>query len=635
MTVSQRGRLLAVGNGQTTVQLKVGNATQQVAVTVEGVLPKPIIDYKLQISPVLSKAGCNKGACHASQHGKGGFVLSVVGSDPDKDYASIVRDRVQRRVDLLMPERSLVLLKPTMQTPHGGGRRLEKGSVAYDLLVAWLAGGAPGPKADAPEVTKLDVTPPCRVGQTGMQQQLRAEATYSDGSVRDVTPWAKFDSLDEGMLQVDAHGLVKVTGKGQAPIMVRFEGQAGVAMFSVPYAENIELKDWQNKNFVDELAVAKFRELGIEPSPLCDDATFVRRAFLDCIGSLPTIDETKAFLQATEPDKREKLIDRLLGLTGDPAQDIYNDRYAAYWTLRWSDLIRNNSNDLGEQGMWSLSNWVREAFRVNKPFDRFVRELVTAKGSVYMAGPANFFRINRAATDLTEATSQLFLGIRLECAKCHHHPFEKYSQDDYYRFAAFFSRVGAEDQRGIRAVRRRASGAGPGGGRSQQSADRQADGADAAGRQDGGPSARPPHSTGRMADVAAERVLRQVGGQPVRGLSAGPRAGRTDRRSAVDQSADQSRTDERLGQEFVNSGFDLKRLVRTITTSRLYQLSSQPTAANAADDRFYSHFTVKRLAAEPLLDAVDRATGCRPSSRTCRWGRWPSSCPTRNTRIIS
>ena len=271
-----------MGNGQTTVHVKVGDVTQQVSVTVEGVAAKPTIDYRLQVSPILSKAGCNKGACHASQHGKGGFGLSVVGSDPDKDYASLVRDRVQRRVDLLTPEQSLALLKPTMQTPHGGGRRLERGSVAYDLLVAWLAGGAPGPKGDAPTVTRLEVTPSRRVGQVGMQQQLRAEATYSDGAVRDVTPWAKFDSLDEGMLQVDDHGLVRVTGKGQAPIMIRFEGQAGIAMFSVPYAESIELKDWQNKSFVDELAVAKFRELGIEPSPLCDDATFVRRAFLDC-----------------------------------------------------------------------------------------------------------------------------------------------------------------------------------------------------------------------------------------------------------------------------------------------------------------------------------------------------------------
>ena len=195
---------------------------------------------------------------------------------------------------------------------------------------------------------------------------------------------------------------------------------------------------------MDELAARKFRELGIEASPPCSDATFVRRAFLDVIGTLPTVDETLAFLESRDPDKRVKLVNRLLGLTGQPDLDIYNEAYSAYWTLKWSDLIRNTSTKLGEQGMWALHNWIRDSFRANKPFDQFVRELVTGTGSIYSNGPANYYRINRDSSDLAEATSQLFLGIRLECAKCHHHPFETYGQEDYYGFAAFFARVGTK-----------------------------------------------------------------------------------------------------------------------------------------------------------------------------------------------
>jgi len=609
VTVSDQGRLLAAGNGEASIRVTVGDASREIAVTVDGVAEKPMVDYRRQINPIVSKAGCNAGACHASQHGKGGFVLSVVGYDPPSDHSFMVRDRMQRRVNFLEPEQSLLLLKPTMQVAHGGGLRLEKDSIDYRTLVAWLQCGAPGPAKDAPEVTRLAVTPSRRVGSEGMKQQLRVEATYSDGSVRDVTAWAKFDSLDEALLAVDEHGLVTALGRGQAPIMVRFEGQADVAIFSVPYQATVDLSSWTNNNFVDELASAKFRELGIEPSPLCDDATFLRRVFLDVIGGVPTIDETRAFLDSPDPDKRTKLVDRLLGLTGDPSLDIYNDRYAAYWTLKWSDLIRNNSNDLGEQGMWSLHNWIRESFRINKPFDQFVRELVTATGSIYMSGPANYFRVNRSATDLTEATSQLFLGIRLECAKCHHHPFEKFSQDDYYGFAAFFSRVGLKNSEEFGLFGREqvvmVNSAGevshPKSGQRMPPTPL-----------DGEPSDHPLDRRLPLAEwltspeneyFAKSVVNRYVAYLLGRGL-----VEPIDDLRSTNPPTNPELMDA-LADGLVSSGFDLKQLIRTIVRSRLYQLSSQPTADNTADDRFYSHFRVKRLPAEPLLDAVDYATG--------------------------
>lgn len=611
VTVSQTGRLLAVKNGQAVVTATLDQVKREITVQVGGVVAQPEISYTEQVSPLLTKAGCSMGACHASQFGKGGFRLSVLGSAPEDDHQAIVRQGQQRRVNLVEPSQSLLLKKPTMQVPHGGARRLDKNSVDHDLLVAWMAGGAPGPKAEAAKVSGITVTPARRVGPQGLTQQLRVEATYSDGTVRDVTAWAKFDSMDEGILSVTPSGLVTAVGKGQAPMMVRFEGQGEVSMFVIPYAEGTELVGWSNHNFVDELAAAKFRELGIVPSGLCDDATFIRRAFLDATGTLPTPEETLAFLQSTDPNKREQLVDRLLGLTGDPTLDVYNDRYAAYWTLKWSDLIRNTSDKLGEQGMWALHNWIKDAMRNNKPWDECVRELVTAKGSIYMNGPANYFVINRNSSDLTEATAQLFMGIRLECAKCHHHPFEKYSQADYYGFAAFFSRVGSKrseefgifGRESVVTVRANGEVKHPRTGKVMKPTPLDGESMDhPLDRRI--PLAKWLTSTENKA-FAKSVVNRYVDYLLGRGL--------------VEPVDDMRSTNpptnvalmNALAKHFVESGYDLKQLVRVIMVSRLYQLDSQPTAENESDNRFYSHYYVKRLPAEPLLDAIDSATNVR------------------------
>jgi hypothetical protein len=608
VTVDERGRLLAMGNGTAQVTITAAGASRDVPVTVEGIADKSAIGFESHIRPILNKQGCAAAACHASQHGKGGFKLSVFGYDPDADHKAMTRDSLLRRTNPIAPEQSLLLLKPTMAVSHGGGHRLRKGSTDYEIFKAWIAGGAPGPKKDAPEVTQLTVTPSRRIAAAGDKQQLRVEATYSDGMTRDVTAWAKFDSMDEGMLAVDERGLVTIADKGQAPIMVRFEGHAATAMILVPYAASAELAGWQNNNFIDELAAAKFRELGIEPSPLCDDATFVRRAFFDCIGAAPTKEETLAFLNSSDPQKREKLIDQLLGLTGDPQLDIDNDRYAAWWTLKWSDLIRNNSNDLGDQGMWALHNWIKEAFRTNRPFDQLVRELITAKGSIYSNGPANYYRINKDSSALTESTAQLFLGVRLECAKCHHHPFEKYSQDDYYGVASFFARVGTKNseefglfgREQIVLVRDSGDVRHP---RTGQTMKPMAlDGTEVDHPLDRR-IALAEWLTSNDNDYFARNVVNRYFGYLLgRGL--------VDPIDDLRSSNPPTNSDlmDALAAHVVEYQFDLKKLIRTIMTSRLYQLSSQPTEQNAADDRFYSHYYVKRLPAEPLLDAVDYAT---------------------------
>jgi hypothetical protein len=603
--VSATGQLLAVGNGETTVNVTVAGVTHGVTVKVTGVVAEPSIDFSTLVMPVLSKAGCNAGACHASQHGKGGFKLSVFGYAPEEDYFAIVRDRIGRRVSFVEPAESLVLLKPTSAIPHGGGRRFETGSVDYQILRRWIACGAPGPDGKAAQVTGLNVTPPRRVGCVGLMQQLQVTASYSDGSKRDVTAWARYDSMDEAVLRVSPQGLMQTTGKGQATVMVRFQGQAQIAQVVVPYAENVELTGWVENNFIDRLAAAKFREIGIAPSGLCDDATFLRRAYLDSVGTLPTVEQARAFLDSTDRKKREKLVDELLGLTGDPAKDVHNDAYAAYWALKWSDLVRSNSKTLGEQGMWALHNWLTAAFRSNKPFDQFVRELITARGATYDNGPANYYKALGNADTLAESTSQLFLGVRVQCARCHHHPFEAISRRDHSDLMFFFGQIRSK----------RAPNYGRLGG--------------------------PPVIVVRS---DAEKMPAKILNLPAH---AKPASGPVDRRvvladwvtasdnpyfarnivnryiayllghGLVEPIDDMRATNppsnveltNALADHFVQHSYNVKHLMRTIMTSRLYQLSATPTAANASDSRFYSHYTVKRLGAEPLLDAIDAVTG--------------------------
>lgn len=600
--VLDRGRIVAVGNGETELIVSVEGHKQVVPVKVTGFEQSPIVDYNRYIQPTISKLGCNMGACHASQYGKGGFKLSVFSASPKNDWQAITRDRVGRRINRVTPKESLFLRKPTMDVPHGGSLRLTTRSTDYAILAAWIRSGAAGPVSSKVKIERIEVTPKRRIFTVKSQQQLRVDAIYSDGSTRDITPWAKFDSVDDAMLGVSTSGMVTALDHGQAPIMIRYEGQAEISMFVVPYDREAKLAGWKNNNVVDELASAKFRELGIEPSGLCDDATFIRRVYLDAIGTLPEPEVVREFLASKAADKRDKIVDRLLGLTGDSKLDTYNDQYAAYWTLKWSDLIQNTSNKVGDQGMWALHNWIKESFRVNKPFDQFVTELVTAKGSIYRNGPANYFRIHSNASLLTEATAQLFLGIRLECAKCHHHPFEKYSQADYQDFSKFFSQVATKNSQEFGLFGREsiimvrpnpATRATPLGG----------------------------ESTSHDLDIripmaewltssdnhffARSVVNRYVSYLLGRGL--------------VEPVDDMRETNpptnvalmEALAKQLIDSKFDLKQLMRAILTSRLYQLDSRPTDANKSDRKFYAYFKAKRLQAEPLLDAIDTVTGVK------------------------
>ena len=322
------------------------------------------------------------------------------------------------------------MLKPTLAVAHGGGKKMEADSPAYQFLVRSARGRSAGPRDDDPRVVGHQGYPDHRLMEAGQEQQLTVTARLSDGSESDVTADARFDTLNEGVATVRPSGLAKTVGKGEANIMVRYQGQAahGPAHGSLRREKTF---DFPAGNVIDVKAAARWRELGLAPSPFCTDAEFLRRAMLDVIGTTPTPDEVEDFLADDGPDKRIKLIDRLLD----------RPEYVDFWTLKWGDLLRVNSDKLGAQGMLAFNLWLREAFRANMPVSRMVDELVTAQGSIYSNGPANFFRVASSPDDLAETTAQVFMGVRLQCAKCHHHPFESYGQDDYYALAAYFARV--------------------------------------------------------------------------------------------------------------------------------------------------------------------------------------------------
>ncbi|RLS33800.1 MAG: DUF1553 domain-containing protein [Planctomycetota bacterium] len=632
-TVSATGCVTAVGNGTTRITIArissegdsadgsdEGSQPRAIEVEVRGMAAAPQADFDREILPVLTRAGCNAGACHASQHGKGGFVLSVMAFDPALDWNSIAVASRGRRVCPTNPDGSLLLQKATNRVPHGGGVRLAADSRDYAVLANWIGSGAPRPAAEPVTVVGLSVEPAQRLASSGQTQQLRVVARHSDGSERDVTAWTRFDCLDEAVVRVSSAGLVTTVGKGQGAVMARFGGEATTSTFVVPFSTEADVTSWTSNHPLDLLAGRKFRELGLTPSGICDDATFLRRASLDCIGGLPTVEESRAFLASAAPDKRELLIDRLLGLDADPAENRFDDRFGAWWSLKWADLIRNNSAVLGESGMWALHNWLRESFRTNKPLDRFVSELVTAQGSIYSNGPANYYRVANNPPDLAESTAQLFLGKRLQCAKCHHHPYERISQADYYGFAAYFARVATKSSAefgifgGETVVLVNSTGevSHPRSGAVMQPTPL-----------DGRPIVTSATGTvERNADSTEDRRValarwltsadndafaRNIANRAVASLLGRGLVEPVDDMRSTNPPSNPEMLDA-LADEFRASGFDFRRLLRFIMRSRLYQLQSQPNATNGSDERFYSHYAVKRLGAEALLDCIDDAT---------------------------
>jgi hypothetical protein len=601
--VDRHGVITPKGDGQATITIEAGGRSAAVPVTVQRTNADIPVSFSREIIPLLTRAGCNQGACHGSQHGRGGFKLSLLGFDPLFDYSQIVQSAEGRRVVLSEPERSIILLKPTLTMEHGGGERFPMGGPEYQLLKRWLEDGAPEPSAKDPEVKELEIWPAHRILAAGEQQQLLVQAVWSDGLREDVTANARFDSLNDGIAAVTPAGLVTAKARGETHIMVRFGGQAAVARITLPYAHIEKYPQVAGNNFIDDKLIAKWKDLGLTPSPLCSDEDFFRRIHLDTLGTLPEPADIKAFLADKSPDKRKKAIERVLS----------RPEFVDFWALKWGDLLRINRDFLNERGMWSFHNWVRACLRDNRPLDAMVRDIITAEGSTFTEGPANFFRVGNSPSDWSETAAQVFLGVRVGCARCHHHPFERWSQDDYAGMAAFFVRLATKRSQefgifgGEQVVYLRSKG--------EMTHPRKG-------------TIVPPHPLGgpvmddpldrrvKLAEwltskdnpyFARNLVNRFWGYYMGRGL-----VEPLDDLRATNPASNPELLDA-LAKDFAEHHFDLKHLLKTIMESRAYQLAARPGEGNKADagNVYYTRFTVRRLTAEELADAVDYATGTR------------------------
>ncbi len=568
------------------------------------------VHFGNDVVPILSKLGCNSGGCHGKASGQNGFKLSVFGFDPAADYEAIVKEARGRRVFPASPERSLFLLKPTALTPHGGGKRLDVSSPDYETLLAWVRQGMPVGRDDAPQLVRIEVVPAERVLRFEADQQVRATAIFSDGGTRDVTDAAAYTTNSDGIAEVNQRGLIHA-GRvpGETAITVNYMGQVAAVQIQLPRLGAPDpYPELPANNRIDELAWAKLRKMGIVPSELADDATFLRRLFIDTIGMLPRSDEVQAFLTETSADKRRRAIDAVLS----------RDEFADYWALKWADILLVDRNKLGERGALEFHRWLREQFARNRPYDEWVRELITATGNTSRVGPANFYRALRSTEDVTKSVSQAFLGVRLECAQCHHHPFEQWSQSDFYGLAGFFNGL----ERKPAGVRR-----------------------DPAGQEV--PTAELIFHAGLRETripyfntVVAARLLGESTTFAASTNASDPRIALADwlttpenrwfarlaanrlwkqflGRGLVEPEDDLRSTNpptngpllDFLADYLVENNYDLKALARLILSSRVYQLSSVPNDTNRDDTQNFSHYTVKRLPAEVLLDAISDVTG--------------------------
>ncbi len=605
--VDSSGFVTPTGNGRATITARgPGGLTGTCQVEVQQFDELIPINFVDQIVPIFTKLGCNSGGCHGKSSGQNGFKLSLLGFYPDEDYEYLVKEARGRRLFPAAPERSLLLQKATNSMAHGGGQRMDASDFEYTLLRNWIAQGMPYGSPDDPRVVRLTVFPEQRALDRGAQQQIAVYAHYSDGSVQDVTRMAQFEDNDPEMTETSRTGLVRILDTtGEAAVMVRFQEFVTVFRASIPMgvkATNVP----PARNYIDELVFGKLQALGIPPSPVCDDATFLRRAYLDITGTLPTAVEVRAFLAYGDPTKRDKLVDRL----------VDSPEYADFFANKWAAILRNrNINANYTTGTYAFHAWIRDSLNRDLPYDEFVRTIIAASGDITGNPPVAWYRALNTPEALVEDTAQLFLGLRIQCARCHHHPFEQWSQRDYYGFAAFFTQVGRKTAPG------------------------------AVGNQALQENPRIYHRRGLATAVnprTAERLSPTgLGSEPLQLTpDDDPRHALVDwmaapdnrffapslvnrywkhffGRGIVDPEDDMRVTNppsnpellDALAQDFIRSGFRLKHLVRTICKSHAYQLSSEPNDYNVIDKQNYSRYYPKRLHAEVLYDALSHVTG--------------------------
>jgi hypothetical protein len=617
-TVDETGVVTAVSDGEASITATHDGRLATAKVKVSRTKHADTPSFRNEIIPILTRLGCNSGACHGALAGKGGMKLSLRGYDPETDHFVLTRQVSGRRVDLHDPASSLFLLKPTSVLQHGGGTKLDPKSSDYEMLARWVAAGAPGFKPDDVAIQRLEVFPPAVLVKPEDKLSVVVRAWYADGRAADVTRWAKFASTDDLVASVDDEGKVQVKGHGEAAINVLFSNLVATARITSPYTAStvVTTRAGERETRIDKLVLNKLIELRIPPSPLCTDAEFIRRAYLDAAGILPTPENVARFLVDQAPDKRARLIDTLLE----------RPEYVDYWTYKWADLLLVSTRRLPQQGVWAFHQFIRQSVADNKPWDRFTREVLTASGSTLQNGAANYFVLHKDTAALTEASSVTFLGMSITCCRCHNHPLEKWTQDQYWSFANLFSRVALKngDRAGEVFVQSQPFG-------------------DVLHMRRG--LAMPPTPLdGKPLPLESAADRRQYFAQwltaPDNPYFARAIVNRVWRnfmgRGLVEAEDDLRQTNppsnaellDALVKDFVSSplsptggegsgvrgvspgtAYDLKQLMRTIMNSQAYQRSSTPLPENAADDRYYSHYLIRRLPAEVVLDAYSQITG--------------------------
>ncbi|MGV3722493.1 MAG: DUF1549 domain-containing protein, partial [Actinomycetota bacterium] len=595
-----RGVVHPRGDGNANIAVVANGLKASLKVTAKNVSKPFTWNYRNQVVSVLSKAGCNMGACHGAAAGKNGFRLTLRGYDPELDYDRLLHESGGRRVSKSDPGNSLLLKKAVLQVPHAGGMRFKPESLEYKVIADWIAAGMPGPAAEDPHLVRLEVFPSERVLTEKSNQQLVVTAHFSDGHTEDVTNWSRYASNEEAIAKVDEDGMVSTEGVGETAITVVYLDKVNFARVTVPFANKVNTTSYASfkpSNYIDTAVVSKLKTLRILPSDLANDEEFIRRAYLDTIGTLPTPAEVRAFLGDKSSNKRAKVIDELLE----------RPEYVDFWTYKWGDLLRVNRETLTEKGMWAFYTWVRDSVAQNKPWNELVHEVVTANGSNFSDGPSNFYRISRNPEDLTETVSQAFLGIRVQCARCHNHPFEKWTQADYYKFANLLSRV------------------------NRKTGDHPADlvittaaGGEINFPKTGTPLPPTPYDGEPLAaDKGIDRrvyladwltspkndyFVRAIVNRVWRHYMGRGLIEPVDDLRATNPASNEALM-VAMGKDLVEHKFDLKHLMRQIMNSRTYQLTSRPLPENKKDDRQYSRYFVKRLTAEQLLDAICQVTG--------------------------
>lgn len=601
--IDSTGYLIPARDGEGVLRATGDGQTAEVKLSVTGVASDVPINFPNQVVPVFTKLACNSGGCHGKASGQNGFKLSLLGFYPEDDHEFLVKEGRGRRIFPPSPEQSLLLQKAVGQMPHGGGKRMEVGTDEYRMVARWIKQGMPYGKPDDPHVVGIRCLPEGRVMPRGGDQQITVMAVYSDGSTEDVTRRALFEANDPEMADVTTTGLVKTLDlAGEVAIMARYQGQVSTFRATIPLGAEIAERP-PVKNFIDEAVFHKLDVLGIPPSPLADDATFLRRVYIDLTGTIPSADEVAAFLADPDPAKRDKLVDRLVDST----------EYADYFTNKWNMVLRNKQRNQFElSSTYAFNRWIWSSLYENKPYDQFVREILTASGSPEDCPPAAWYREVNEANEQVEDVAQLFLGLRIQCARCHHHPFEKWSQDDYYGLAAFFSRVGKKNISSKPAAQDKRifhiDSQGPAQARNERTGKMLA------------PTGLGAPALTLTADEDPRVLLADWMSSPENPFFAKSLVNRYWKhffsRGIVEPEDDMRETNppanpellNGLASHFIQSGFNIKDLVRTICKSSTYQLTALPNEYNLRDKQNFSRYYPKRLTAEVLYDAFHQIT---------------------------